>query len=215
MNTSDIIDKVFQIQKNRVSKPDILTFLNIAQKWAFKKDLEAFKVYAALSTTTSTLSYSFAALATPVRKLVGVTQLTDEEIFGTSSVTIDPDYDYGMNRNWADPRTENVPGRIDVFGQTFTFIEDPGTEASKWRWIYYRNPKDLMGSTDNTNLIVPEQYHLSLINATCRVCDFEIFQEPFSAKEIEPFFQDFWSDMAENTLLIGQGGNGISEGNLP
>ena len=215
MNTSAIIDKVFQIQKNRVGKPDILTFLNIAQKWAFKQDLEAFKVYATLATTASTLSYSFSALSTPVRKLIGVTQLTDENIFETNPITIDPNYDYGMNRNWADPRTENVPGRIDNFAQTFTFIEDPGTEASKWRWIYYRNPKDLTGPTDNTNLIIPEQYHFSLIQATSKMCDFETYQEPVSFKEIEPYFQDFWTDMAENTLLIGQGGNGVSEGNLP
>jgi hypothetical protein len=215
MNTSDIIDKVFQIQKNLVGKSDILAYLNIAQKWAFKMDLEAFKVYSPLVTTTGTLSYSFASLTIPCRKLIAVTPLTDEEIFGTNPATIDPDYDYGMNRNWASQREENVPGRIDLFGQTFTFIEDPGTESTKWRWIYYRNPVDLTGPTDNTNLILPEQYHLNLIQATSRICDFETHQEAFNFKEIEQYFKDFWEDMADSSTAIGDGNNSIDEGNLP
>lgn len=215
MNTSDIIAKIFDIKKRLISEADCLTYLNIAQKWAFKNDLEAFKVWATLATTTGTLSYSFAALATPCRKLFGVTERTDAEIFNTDNNSLSNDYDYGMNRDWTDSRSEYVPGRVDTFGQTFTFIEDPGTEATKWRWVYYRNSKDLTGTTDNTNLILPEQYHPQLINAACRIADYVTHQEAFGFRDIEPYFVDFWSDVQQQTVPMGDGSIGYSEGNLP
>jgi len=215
MNTSDIIDKVFFAQKMRISKSDILTYLNIAQKWAFNKDLEAFKKYVTLVTTSPTLDYSFAGLAIPVRKLIGVTNRTDAQLFGTDESAVTPDYDYGLGRDFSDPRTENMPGIIDPFGQTWTFIEDPGTTTTTYRWIYYRNPIDLTGETDNTNLIIPEQYHLDLVQATSKICDFFSYQESFTNKDIEPYFKRFWEDMQEHYSPIGKGGIGFNESNLP
>lgn len=212
MDLVDMIDDVFLAQKYRIPKPKILDYIDLAQKLAFKKELEAFKVYRVVPTVSGTLSYSFAAYTIPVRKFVGVTNLSDAQIAGIDPI-IDTDYDLD---EFSNPTiTENIPCTIDVFGKTFSFIQDPGTTTTTYRAVYYRQPETLQDNSDDALVILPEQYHMNLVNAASRICDFLSYQEPFGEADLAPFFAPFWKDMEESLSTTDKFTRNKTVANLP
>ncbi len=214
MITTELIDKIFDIKKKLINRSDILTCLNIAQKLAFKKDLENFKIYAYFNTTQGNLSYSYSALTIPCRKLYGVTNLTNEELLNINTNPLINDYGFD-NNNYLTNNAPFASGTYDFFSKSFTFFNDPLTTSNKWRWVYYRQPKDLLNDTDNANLIIPEEYHLSLVNATCRILDYQTHQEPYTFNDIESYFYDFWNDLRQINVDTGDCLGTYSAGNLP
>lgn len=152
----------------------------------------------------------------PVRKLLGLTKLTDLQYF-TGHAAADSDTDYGLNINVYDPRKEFQAGRVDVFGQTFTFAINPETAADTYRWVYYRAAPDITGtdSDNEANLFIPEQFHfITLIKGIEVMCNSLVYGEPADENALEPYLQPFWTWCLQLHTASGDSALGISEGQL-
>lgn len=154
--------------------------------------------------------------STPVRKLLGLTKVTDRQYFG-DRVGNDSAYDYGLLLNYFDERREFTPGRIDIFARTFTFIETPETDDDTYRWIYYRRAPTITGtdSANEANLYIPEEFHFtSLVQGVGALCDNLTYGDKTPEEVLEPYLSPFWTAVTELTTGMGEGSLGLSEGQL-
>jgi hypothetical protein len=152
----------------------------------------------------------------PVRKLLGLTKVTDRQYFGDRMGT-DEAYDYGLLLNYFDERKEFAAGRIDIFGRTFTFIEPPVTDAETYRWIYYRRAPTITGtdSANEANLLIPEEFHFtSLVQGVGALSDNLTYGDKTPEEVLEPYLQPFWTTITELSTGIGENSLGLSEGQL-
>ena len=199
----------------QVSQATLLSYLDTVQKTAFNKDLEAFKYWGAYLTINSGVGpYAFPTTV-PVRKMIGVTAVTDADIFGTTTRYVSDLDDYGMDLNIANERRFYEPGRIDAFARTFTFINDPETTANYYRWVYYRRPGNIT-SLGSTTLIIPEEYHHSVcLQGVIALCDNAVNGDKPMTKEqlLKPYMEGFWADMADAGLSLGRD-NWFNEGSI-
>lgn len=152
--------------------------------------------------------------AIPVRKLLGLTKVTDLQYF-TGQSAEGADTDYGLNINVYDKRKEFLPGRTDVFNQTFTFASGPSTEGETYRWVYYRAAPDLTDEEDETTLLIPEQFHfVTLIKGVEVMCNSLVYGEPSDEEALLPYLQPFWDWCMQVRPENGETALGISEGQL-
>lgn len=171
--------------------------------------------------------YSWASLApnlgslTPfttsagVRRMMGVTRITDPQFFGNPVTSVI--YDYGFSVNSVDRRSiyENVR-KNDMF-KTISFIDEPATEAETYRWVYYMRPPTISAKTtaDDANLLIPEEFHQTLVvEGVQRLADRTTYGDMAPEVVLEPIMQPFWDMMAQKYTPMGDNSNQTSEGQL-
>lgn len=190
----------------QVSQATLIQYLDIVQKTAFSKDLLAFQYWGAYMTINAGVGpYSFPTTV-PVRKMIGVTAVTDADIFGSTVRYLADNDDYGMDLRLSNERRFYEPGRIDPFARTFTFINTPSTASNYYRWVYYRRPGDI-AALNSTTLIIPEEYHHSVcLQGVIAIADNALNGDKPMTPEIilMPYLQGFWEDMRNSGNALGQ-----------
>ncbi len=77
-------------------------------------------------------------------------------------------------------------GLNDDLTNEFTFSFDPSFEATYY-WVYWRNPPTITGLDDSTQLIIPEAYHLQLIQACNAAAASLLSGEPYDDSTVERY----------------------------
>jgi hypothetical protein len=167
----------------------------------------------------------------PFRKFIGLTQVTDDQLFGvpsndsTNGVT-----DYGLLLNSRPGRHQNYPFRYNIEKQEVTLVtsEPPAITTSSVnygasntvintsgiRWIYYKNPPAITQITDESKLILPEQYRYEILSkGISLLSDVATYGEAGTVRQlIEPICERFWEDMRDQYQQYGRGSDYISHG---
>lgn len=190
----------------QINQTTLLQYLDTVQKLAFTKDLMAFQYWGAYMTINAGVGpYSFPT-AVPVRKMIGVTAVTDTEIFGEPARYLADNDDYGLDLQLSNERRFYEPGRIDPFARTFTFINEPSTASNYYRWVYYRRPGNIT-ALNSTTLIIPEEYHHTVcLQGVLALADNAVNGEkPMTPEAIlKPYLEGFWSDMRDLSNPLGK-----------
>lgn len=164
---------------------------------------------AAAAQTGYTGSYAYPTTI-PVRKLWGVTAEPDTRIFGSDTTATFPMNDFDFVPQTFNPKALLKPGRKDDIGQTFTFIDSPAlpSTTNSYRWVYWRNPPTITGTTDETQLIIPAAYHMNLVNATIKLAQLSLNGEDVDPKVIQAIFQPWWNTLVDRYTPMGNKRNG-------
>jgi hypothetical protein len=132
----------------------------------------------------------------PVRKMWGVTGVTDRAIFGVDPVYIADADDYGaILDTYMDSRLLK-PGRVDDIGETFTFANGP-SHSSEFRWVYWRGAPDITGiaTEDDADLLIPSRYHFNYVQACIKCARMTINGESFSREDVEADLGPWWESL--------------------
>lgn len=137
------------------------------------------------------------------RKIIGVTQYTDAELarslFDDRSPN-DPsrsNFDYGIRISDVDRRRMFEERRLDIPARTFTFIFAPDTEKD-YRWVYYRRAPTIETADDDDNLLIPEEYHHTLIVEGVQALAANALQGELAPEQVlKPFLVPYWQNQEE------------------
>jgi len=121
----------------------------------------------------------------PVRSMNGVSNVTDQQIFGQRKDFILPDEglnisnnsfrlrdDYGIIFDEFNPRNFYLPARNDEFAGTLTLINRPGLGETP-RWVYFRQPEVITDIiADDSKVLIPETYHMNWVQCLIEALGF-------------------------------------------
>jgi hypothetical protein len=194
---------------------DALRLLNQIQAMAFDADLQAFLVSDQFVTVSTGVKgpYNFPTTP-PVRRFVGVTQFTQSQLMGTGQRFIDLDFGLVLNAGPVDSRNMFEDIIIDTFGRAFTFNISPSDVTDAYRMVYYRRAPSIRSATDDTNLLIPVEYHHSLcVQGIGALADYSIYGTKNGRLRIqEDMIKPFWDSL--NTTTDGNRGQLISDGTV-
>lgn len=169
----------------------------------------------------------------PFRKLIGVTNTNDKQIFHVpANNTFDGFDDYGYNLNTVPGRAQNVPFRLNNVREhlEMTLVTSTAPEitqtkeacgpggttlnTSNWRWIYFKNPPSITDISDETKLVIPEEYRYEILfKGITRLADTSTYGDMGSVREmIAPLCERFWEDMRTQYQQFGRGSDWVSHG---
>jgi len=167
----------------------------------------------------------------PFRKFIGITRVTDRQIYGVPHSDSSSDlFDYGLDLNYFPDRKVNVPYRWNEIRKEVTLITTDGPEITKtavgatapamlndsdYRWVYYINPPTISAATDGDDVVIlPEEYRyevlykgMSMLADTATYGDFASIREM-----IEPLCSRFWEDKGVQFQAFGKANDWISHG---
>lgn len=206
-------------ERNLTTPQQALTYLNQVQQMAFDRDLDAFinmDNFVTVNPISPQGPYPMPT-APGVRKLIGITTYTLEQLSvirqgGQLTVT-----DYGLPTSTVDERTVYTQINIQAFPPpvTFTFIQDPTgiiTDANTYRFVYYVRPALIRALTDDENLWIPEEFHANLCVEGIKIlADSSTLGTHTPKERMEPYLEPFWSSMTQSQdlgnrdNLFGQG----------
>jgi len=169
----------------------------------------------------------------PFRKLIGVTNVDDKQIFHVPPNNgFDGFDDYGLQLNNLPGRNQNFPFRLEkvreyyeislvssqppTIDQTEEACGPGGTtiNTSALRWIYYKNPPPIIEIEDDDKLVIPEEYRYEvLFMGISRLADTATYGDMGSVRQIiEPICERFWEDMRTQYQQFGRGSDWIGHG---
>jgi hypothetical protein len=143
-----------------------------------------------------------------VRKFLGVTSLTEGQIFGTEPIyTTDLD-DYGIHLNDYMSSRVYVGGRPNEIDGAFTFAAAP-EHATEYRWVYWREAPSIAGiaSGDDANLLIPARYHFNFVQACIKCARMTISGESFGREDIEKDLGPWWNTLRKTYTPNGKARN--------
>lgn len=153
------------------------------------------------------------------RKVLGVEKYTDAQLYQDPEYYLagdraDPanDPDYIEPAGGVDLRRRYLPAKRDRLGRTLTLIYDPDREGEH-RWHYYRSAPDILTEEDGDNLLIPEEYHHSLIvQGVQALAHNALYGEMAPVKVLEPLLKPYWEAMGDSYDPNGYAANQTSEG---
>lgn len=189
--------------RRQLTQANALRLLNQIQAIAFDKDIDAFIVSNSFVTITSGVKGPYSFPTSPrVRKFIGVSTQSQEVILKgkASSLSVD----YGMVIEGNVPGNIYTPIIIDKFSKKFTFVGEPVETANTYRHVYYRGAPTILGATDDTKLLIPEEYHHTLcVQGTLALFDFSSLGVKTPRDALLPYLEPFW-----RSLMNSQEGDG-------
>jgi hypothetical protein len=166
----------------------------------------------------------------PFRKFIGVTKVTDKQIYGVpvSDSGTDP-FDYGMDLNSYNARKVNVPFRWDEERKEVTLVTNDSLQIeqtalgavapatlndSPYRWVYYRNPPTITDISQEENLIIPEEYRYEVVYQGIEVlADKATYGNPQTVRQLlAGHCERFWEDKGVQFEAFGKANDWISHG---
>lgn len=169
----------------------------------------------------------------PFRKLIGVTQITDKQLFQVPpNNSFDGPDDYGLLLNGSPGRNQNYPYRFNMISQTMeidlvsstppeiTQTDEacgPGgttLNTSRLRWSYYKNAPSITDITDEDKVMIPERYRYEILfMGISRMADTATYGDNGDvAQKIRPLCERFWEDMRIQYQQFGRNSDWISHG---
>lgn len=149
-----------------------------------------------------------------VRRMLGVTRLTDAQMMSGRSRAETPDYGFGAFR--ASERDVFETVRKNDIQKFITFIDEPETDANTYRWVYYIRPPTIASkSTDDPNLLIPEEFHQTVIvEGVGKLCDRTTYGDQAPEQYLGAVIQPFWDMMSQQYAGMGDNSGFTSEGTL-
>jgi hypothetical protein len=152
------------------------------------------------------------------RKVLGVTPYTDADLFRDpqwsqgSRLDSANDPDYFEGPSVADGRRLHLAARQNKLNRTLTLIYEPDRSGS-YRWRYYRSAPDILTEDDSDNLLIPEEYHHSLIvQGVQALAHNALYGELAPEKVLEPFLKPYWQAMEDAYDPNGAASSQTSDG---
>lgn len=143
----------------------------------------------------------------PVRKMIGVTSITDGMIYGTETNPDLNDYASVISLDDYDPRKFYQPGRVDEIAKTFTFSSGPSVDTTM-RWVYFRNPETIDSiSEDDAKMLIPSEHHFSVVQAACDIAEAMFSGKPFDRANVLQHFKPWWDALLRVYTPMGKGSN--------
>lgn len=206
-------------ERNLTTPEQGLKYLNQVQQMAFDRDLDAFIEYNKyLIVNPSSPQGPYPMPTSPgVRKVIGVTTLTAEQLVAIrqgGQLTV---RDYGLPTSTIDERNVYEPIEIYNFPPpiTFRFVADAATidtTANKYRLVYYMSPPKIRTIMDDSNLWIPEAFHYNMcVEGIKKLADASNLGDKAPKAAMEPFLSPFWDTMTQAQDL-GNRDNMFSEG---
>ena len=177
---------------------------------------------------------SAAAGNQPFRKFIGVSSVTDNQLFHVPpNDGFDGYDDYGLSLNSDTGRRQNIPYRIEKMRNSveITLVSSnppeiiqtekgcgPGgatLNTSRLRWMYYKNPPPITSISDGDSLVIPEEYRYEILfKGISRLADTSTYGDMGSIRDmIDPLCARFWEDMRTQYQQFGRGSDWVSHGN--
>ena len=186
--------------RSQLTQSQALQLVNQIQTIAFSKDLSAFIISDKFLTVTdgSKGPYPFPS-SPPVRKLIGVTTYGQDVVMGISQGEVVDD-DYGFNPRIPTPTSIYLPLAVDQISRTFTFLSAPAVSMDKYRVVYYRRPDPIRAVSDDSRLIIPQEYHHTLVvQGAIALSDFGLLGRKTPEQVLEPYLRPFWDYLLGST----------------
>lgn len=148
-----------------------------------------------------------------VRRMIGVTRLTDQQLFGTSPPRALTDYGFSINQMNDKYFLENV--RKYDMQKALTFIDTPDSTANTYRWLYFIRPPTIAALTDDANLLIGPEFHETVIKEGVGIlCDRTTYGDKAPESVLEIVLTPFWNAMQQPYQAMGDNANQTSEGTL-
>ena len=148
-----------------------------------------------------------------VRRMLGVTQATDQILYTPGFYVRDFDYNF-PSREYSDRSYLEVVKKYDMQKVLF-FINTPITTANTYRWVYYIRPPVIGLVTDDVNVLIPEEFHQTvLVEGAQRLADRSTYGDTAPEQLLAEVIAPFWSMMLQTYTPDGSNNNFTSEGSL-
>lgn len=165
----------------------------------------------------------------PFRKYIGITQVTDKQLFEVPPNNgFDGPDDYGLLLNSQPGRRQNFPFRYNMRKQEVRLVAStppeitqtdmllgPGAtvlNTSDFRWFYYFNPPPILTISDEASVILPEEYRYEILyEGISLLADRATYGSDAGIRTmIEKLCERFWEDMRDQYQQAGRGSDYIS-----
>jgi hypothetical protein len=204
MNLVDMVKHVYGQygQRYQLNASMILSHISTMQELAFSKNCRPFLKWdeeitlvadSVDATKMSKGAYDFPA---DCRQVVGVTRKTEAQLLGAyGQVGSIVDYEETTTS------TNEVfdAARFNQIKRTFAFAEYPNANDT-YRLIYYIRPEILVSQTDNSKVILPREWHDSvLIEGAMLLCDRDNYGGKNKMEIVKTVLEPFWDAMNQTT----------------
>lgn len=144
------------------------------------------------------------------RKLLGITVVTDQQLFGSNTLTPS---DYGFSMVGFNERTMFQQIRLDFLGRKLRFIADPDVTTT-YRWAYWRAPETIETENDNGKFIIPEEWHHTCVMQGLEaLAKRHLYDDPIPYTEVLiPILKPFWNSARPDWERNGEASNQLSRG---
>jgi hypothetical protein len=144
------------------------------------------------------------------RKLLGITVVTDQQLYGANGLTTS---DYGFSMVGYNERTMFQHIRKDFLGRKITFISVPSTSAV-YRWVYWRAPETIETENDNNKLVIPEEWHHTCVMQGLEaLAKRHLYDDPIPYTEVlTPILKPFWNSARPDWERNGEASNQLGRG---
>jgi hypothetical protein len=108
--------------------------------------------------------------------------------------------------------------RENFLDRSITFVRDPSAAANTndkpYRWVYWRQAPDIATEFEDSDLVVPESYHHTLVyQGVEALAKRHLYDEPVSSVEaLKPFLKPFWVNSQPQYTRNGETSTRISRG---
>lgn len=149
-----------------------------------------------------------------VRRMIGVTQLTEEQLFTSRGQLLIRDYGFTLVKG--DDRNTYETVRKNDVQKFITFIDTPIETANTYRWVYYIRPPTIASKTlDDANLLIPEEFHQTVIvEGVGKLCDRTTYGDQAPEQYLAPVIQPYWDMLSQQYAGMGDNSGFTSEGTL-
>lgn len=148
-----------------------------------------------------------------VRRVLGVTRLTDAELFRTAVPRALTDYGFTTPQGLDRYLLENV--RKYDMQKCLSFIEAPDTTANAYRWLYFMRPPTILADTDDANLLIGPEFHETVVKeGVGLLADRTTYGDRTPEQVLAEVIQPFWDATMQPYTAMGDNANQTSEGTL-
>ncbi|MCP3683426.1 MAG: hypothetical protein GY861_12130 [bacterium] len=163
------------------------------------------------------------------RKFLGITKVTDQQIFNSKKYYETDSLDYGLDLDSYSDRKMNVPYRWDENRKEVTLTPPETLEIlqtdlgatspatindSNYRWVYYINPPTITNISQEDRVILPEEYRYEILYKGIEIlADNATYGSKGSVRDLlAPNCARFWEDKGVQYQAFGDASDWISEG---
>lgn len=150
-----------------------------------------------------------------VRRILGLTRLTEQDFFGTVVPRALTDYGFSIPTGGDRWVFENVR-KYDMH-RFLEFIETPDTAANAYRWVYFMRPPLINddAAADDANLLIPSEYHETVVKeGVGLLADRSTYGDRTPEQVLGEVLSPFWDAMQQPYTAMGDNANMTSEGTL-
>jgi hypothetical protein len=148
-----------------------------------------------------------------VRRMLGVTIATDEELYGQTNLALLNDYNFILN-TYDKRAIFQIVTKYDLQKCLF-FVETPVETVNAYRWAYYIRPPTIGLVTDDANVLMPEEFHQTvMVEGAQALADRSTYGEKTPEQLLAQIIQPFWDMNAQLYTPDGANNNMTSEGQL-